>query len=149
MAHWLAIRAQMVLLSADGMSNVEVAEHLYVHPNTVGKWRERFRVRRLAGLLDEPRPGAPRTILDDTAEDMFEPLKDVATFRRFEVSEATLYRWRDEFLKGGEAALCGEKAEGQARRIEELERDVAERGRVIGELTITSRIPRTTAHDSY
>lgn len=79
MAHWLAIRAQMVLLSADGMSNVEVAEHLYVHPNTVGKWRERFRVRRLAGLLDEPRPGAPRTILDDKVEDIFGKIHRLCT----------------------------------------------------------------------
>ena len=72
-----------------------------------------------------------------------------ALARRFEGSEATLYRWRDDFLRGGEAALCGEKANGQARRIEELERDVAERDRVIGELTIANRILKKTAHGSY
>ena len=69
--------------------------------------------------------------------------------RRFEVAEATLYRWRDDFLRGGEAALCGEKGNGQARRIQELERDVAERDRVIGELTIANRILKKTAHGSY
>lgn len=69
-AHWLAIRAQIVVLSADGRSNVQVAKHLHVHPNTVGKWRERFRLRRLDGLFDEPRPGAPRTILDDKVEEV-------------------------------------------------------------------------------
>ena len=69
--------------------------------------------------------------------------------RRFEVSEATLYRWRDDFVRGGEAALGGEKANGQARRIEELERDVAERDRVIGELTIANRMLKKRAHGSY
>ena len=34
----------------------------------VGRWRARFVTRRVDGLLDEPRPGAPRTITDDTVE---------------------------------------------------------------------------------
>ena len=35
---------------------------------TVGKWRRRFLERRLAGLLDEPRPGAPRQVGDAQIE---------------------------------------------------------------------------------
>ena len=62
--------------------------------------------------------------------------------RRFGVSEQSLYRWRDDFLAGGEAALAarrnGKKAE--TKRIREFTRDLDERDRVIGELTIANRL---------
>lgn len=64
----LAERARIVLTCAKGLSNVEVAEELGISRTTVGKWRSRFIERRLDGLLDEPRPGTPRTIGDDAVE---------------------------------------------------------------------------------
>jgi transposase len=45
-----------------------MAQKLQVSRPTVGKWRERFRTSRLEGLLDEPRPGAPRSITDAQVE---------------------------------------------------------------------------------
>lgn len=64
----LALRARMVLLCAAGESNTAVAQQLQVTKQTVGKWRKRFVERRLDGLLDEPRPGAPRRITDGDVE---------------------------------------------------------------------------------
>jgi transposase len=64
----LALRSRIVLACAEGLSNMEVAARLGIHPVTVGKWRGRFARRRLEGLVDEPRPGAPRTITDDDVE---------------------------------------------------------------------------------
>jgi transposase len=64
----LALRSRIVLACAQGMANGEVAQRLRVTPQTVGKWRRRFVERRLDGLLDEPRPGAPRTIDDARIE---------------------------------------------------------------------------------
>ena len=60
--------------------------------------------------------------------------------RRYGVSEHPLYRWRDDFLAGGEAALAGKQGKGQQQRIQELEREVEQRDQVIGELTIANRV---------
>lgn len=64
----LAMRARIVLASQHDHSNREIAHQLRVTPQTVGKWRTRFMSKRLDGLLDEPRPGAPRTIGDTAVE---------------------------------------------------------------------------------
>lgn len=66
--HSIAQRARIVLLAADDMSNKDVAERVGVNPATVFKWRKRFLVSRLDGLIDEPRPGAPRKITDADVE---------------------------------------------------------------------------------
>jgi transposase len=50
------------------MTNFSVADKVGVNQATVVKWRKRFIARRLDGLVDEPRPGAPRTISDDDVE---------------------------------------------------------------------------------
>jgi transposase-like protein len=54
------------------------------------------------------------------------------------VSDVSVYRWRDEFLEGGEAALGGR--DSQARQIQQLKREISERDRVVGELTIANRV---------
>ena len=63
-AQALALRARIVLECAKGQFNRDVAGRLGVTEQMVGKWRARFVARRLDGLLDEPRPGAPRTVHD-------------------------------------------------------------------------------------
>ncbi len=66
--HSIAQRARIVLLAADDLSNKDVADKVGVNPATVLKWRKRFLERRLDGLIDEPRPGAPRSIGDAEVE---------------------------------------------------------------------------------
>jgi transposase len=57
-----ALRARLILGCAAGKTNSAVARELRVTKQTVGKWRSRFVAKRLERLLDEPRPGAPRTV---------------------------------------------------------------------------------------
>ena len=67
-AQALALRSRIILACAHGTPNQVVAARLSVSRPMVGKWRSRFVAQRLDGLLDEPRPGAPRTIGDEEVE---------------------------------------------------------------------------------
>jgi len=68
-AQALATRARIVLACAEaGATNGAVAAALGVSRQTVATWRKRFAERGPDGLLDEPRPGAPRSITDEQVE---------------------------------------------------------------------------------
>jgi transposase len=69
-AQALALRARIVLLAAEGLTNTQIAERVGSSRPPVTKWRNRFVERRLDGLSDEPRPGRPRTIADDKVEEV-------------------------------------------------------------------------------
>ena len=69
-AQSLALRARIVLACGEGLANQEVARRLHITGATVGKWRRRFCGRRVDGLFDEPRPGAPRTVDDAKVEEI-------------------------------------------------------------------------------
>jgi transposase len=69
-AQALAQRSRIVLAAAEGLRNTEIAERFSLDHGTVRKWRNRFAADRLEGLLDEPRPGRPRTVSDARVEEV-------------------------------------------------------------------------------
>ncbi len=69
-AQALAQRSRIVLAAGEGLKNTEIAERLSLDHATVRKWRNRFASDRLDGLLDEPRPGRPRTVTDARVEEV-------------------------------------------------------------------------------
>jgi transposase len=69
-AQALAQRSRIVLLAAEGLRTGEICDRLGVHRNTVAKWRGRFLAERLEGVLDEPRPGRPRTVTDQQVDEV-------------------------------------------------------------------------------
>jgi transposase-like protein len=72
--------------------------------------------------------------------------------RRYGVAEATLYRWRDDFLAAGEVALAGSTRNGNRahdRQIAELERQVESRDQVIDKLTIANRVLKKLSARSH
>jgi transposase len=69
-AQALAQRSRIVLCAAEGLKNTEIAERLAISRATAAVWRARFVAERLDGLVDEQRPGRPRTISDAAVEEV-------------------------------------------------------------------------------
>jgi len=59
--YFLVLRARMMLLAAQGLSNDEIGRRLDTRREVVCMWRKRFFDERLAGLEERPRPGRPRS----------------------------------------------------------------------------------------
>ncbi|NYH77840.1 transposase [Actinopolyspora biskrensis] len=68
----VVLRCRIILACARGRTNAAVARELGVSPQSVGKWRTRFRQGRLTALRDLPRSGAPRTLSDDRVQAVLE-----------------------------------------------------------------------------
>ena len=60
----LSLRARIVLLSAEGMQNTDIAAQLSVGRLLVGRWRERYVQSRLAGIERDLPRGAPPVKVD-------------------------------------------------------------------------------------
>jgi len=63
---WLVLRARIVVLAAEGHSDLEIAKRLKVVPRTAARWRARFLKLGVAGLdRDAARPGRRPTMTQE------------------------------------------------------------------------------------
>jgi transposase len=58
--YFCVLRAQIILLAAQGLRNDQIAARLNTRREAVSRWRKRFFHQRLAGLEEKARPGRPR-----------------------------------------------------------------------------------------
>jgi DNA-directed RNA polymerase specialized sigma24 family protein len=58
LSHAQVVRAKIVLMAAEGLSNSAIAERLDVHVDVVSRWRKRFCQEGIDGLGDRRRSGA-------------------------------------------------------------------------------------------
>lgn len=58
--YFTVLRAKMILLADQGLSNHQIAACLHSRREIVSMWRKRFFRERLEGLEDRPRSGRPR-----------------------------------------------------------------------------------------
>jgi transposase len=63
-------RATIILLAADGMANIEIADKVDVTNSTVGFWRRRFAEKGMEGLHDELKAGRPRSLGDEQVAEL-------------------------------------------------------------------------------
>src|SRR5271169_1100441 len=75
-------RAKIVLLSASGKTNQQIARQLGLTNATVGKWRRRFLQQDVSGLHDELRPGRPRPISDERVAQLVRKTLDTRSEER-------------------------------------------------------------------
>ena len=68
--HALVQRAKIVLLAAQGLTNLQIAQRVQLNRINVGKWRRRFANDGISGLYDQLRPGRPRSISDEQVAEL-------------------------------------------------------------------------------
>ena len=69
-SHGLVTRAKIIIMSAEGTSNKDIARKLDYSPQSVSLWRRRFLEQGISGLHDELRPGRPRSISDEQVAEL-------------------------------------------------------------------------------
>jgi transposase len=103
-------RAKIILLSASGKNDREIAPQLETSRNTVGLWRRRFLAQGVSGLYDELRPGRPRPISDERVAQLVRKTlktkpKAATHWSIHQIADETGYRNR-RYIASGKHLVC-------------------------------------------
>mgnify|MGYP001357439095 CR=1 FL=1 len=69
-SHGLVTRAKIIIMSAEGTFNKDIARKLDYSPQSVSLWRQRFLEQGISGLHDELRSGRQRFISDEQVAEL-------------------------------------------------------------------------------
>ena len=90
-------RSEIVLLAAEGLECIEIAERLGISEKTCRNWRKRFARERLDGLSDRQRPGAPRIFTPEERREIIsiacEPPEDIRNWTLANITERVRERF--------------------------------------------------------
>ena len=106
--HAIVSRAQMVLASADGKTDLAIARRLKLNRMTVARWRNRYAEHGIEGLHDELRAGRPRSYDDERVADVINQALQTrppngthwsvrSMAEQTGISKSTVQRWFDLF----------------------------------------------------
>ncbi len=106
--HAIVSRAQMVLASADGKTDLAIARRLKLNRMTVARWRNRYAEHGIEGLHDELRAGRPRSYDDERVADVIDQALQTrppngthwsvrSMAEQTGISKSTVQRWFDLF----------------------------------------------------
>jgi transposase len=73
--HYTRLRAHSILLSAQGRSVFDIADILNVHRQSVASWIHAWEEDGICGLIENRRPGRPKTVADEAVEQVLEMVK--------------------------------------------------------------------------
>jgi len=102
------IRAKIILLAAEGLSNDIIASRLDTPRQIVSKWRQRFYRKRLSGLDEQPRGGRPALFSPSVAVEIKALACQLPRERNLPLSRLSLSDIRGEVINQGIVASISE-----------------------------------------
>src|SRR5579863_1569148 len=110
-AHGLVRRAEIILASAGGETNMSIARRLGVTNPTICHWRKKWFAQGIAGLYGEARPGRPRTHDEEAVAEL------LRTVLKMKPSMGSHWTVRSAAEATGHRSVVRRQGEGHCRAL--------------------------------
>lgn len=113
----VALRAQMILLSARGFSVPDIADIQATSDVTLYKWLDRFEAEGAEGLYDRPREGRPPKVDEHIEEVVEETLSQAPTEQNYNFTYWTVPLLVEHLKRTVEESFCAETIRSLLHRL--------------------------------